>query len=91
MLKIDRRFVRDIGEGGAPSPIARTVIGLAHGLGLEVVAEGVENAAQLQYLTEHHCDIVQGYLVGRPLTLAAAAEYLATAEASRAIVSADPG
>lgn len=90
-LKIDRRFVRDIGEGGAPSPIARTVIGLAHGLGLEVVAEGVENAAQLQYLTEHHCDIVQGYLVGRPLTLAAAAEYLATAEASRAIVSADPG
>ncbi|MBX9594651.1 MAG: EAL domain-containing protein, partial [Roseomonas sp.] len=48
-LKIDRRFVRDIGEGGAPSPIARTIIGLAHGLGLEVVAEGVENAAQLQY------------------------------------------
>lgn len=82
-LKIDRRFVRDIGEEGAPSPIARTVIGLAHGLGLEVVAEGVESEAQRRYLTEHHCDIMQGYLVGRPLTLAAAARYLGTVRGGR--------
>ena len=79
-LKIDRRFVRDIGVDGAPSPIARTVIGLAHGLGLEVVAEGVETQAQLQYLTEHHCDIIQGYLMGRPLTLDAAATHLRAAQ-----------
>jgi diguanylate cyclase (GGDEF)-like protein len=87
-LKIDRRFVRDIGEFGAPSPIARTVIGLAHGLGLEVVAEGVENEAQRRYLTEHNCDIMQGYLVGRPLTLAAAARYLGTVRGGRVVQAA---
>ncbi len=82
-LKVDRRFVRDIGERGAPSPIARKVIGLAHGLGLEVVTEGVENEAQRRYLTEHRCDIMQGYLVGRPLTLPAAARYLGTMRGGR--------
>jgi len=76
-LKIDRRFVRDIGAGGAPSPIARTVIGLAHGLGMETVAEGVETEAQRAYLAEHGCDIMQGYLIARPLTPEAAAAYLA--------------
>lgn len=76
-LKIDRRFVRDIGAGRVPNPIARTVIGLAHGLGMETVAEGVETEAQRDYLAQHGCDFMQGYLVARPLTLDEAAAYLA--------------
>ena len=80
-LKIDRRFVRDIEESGSPSPIARTVIGLAHGLGLEAVAEGVETEAQLAYLDEHGCDLVQGYLIGQPLGFEQAVAYLRRAGA----------
>lgn len=82
-LKIDRRFVRDITARGAPSPVARTIIGLAHGLGLEVVAEGVESEAQMQYLRDHRCDVIQGYLVARPLSLDAAARYLRDAQGAR--------
>jgi diguanylate cyclase (GGDEF)-like protein len=76
-LKIDRRFVRDIGTGGVPNPIARTVIGLAHGLGMQTVAEGVETEAQRAYLAEHGCDIMQGYLIAKPLTPEEAEAYLA--------------
>jgi len=75
-LKIDRRFVCDIGTGGEPSPIARTIIGLAQGLGMQTVAEGVETEAQRAYLAEHGCDIMQGYLVARPLTPEGAEAYL---------------
>ena len=75
-LKIDRRFVQGIGTGAAPSPIARTVIGLAHGLGMEAVAEGVETEAQLDYLKGVGCDLAQGYLAGRPLSLEEADAYL---------------
>lgn len=75
-LKIDRSFVRDIGMGGVPNPIARTVIGLAHGLGLQTVAEGVETEAQRDYLAEHGCDLAQGYLIAKPLTLDEAEAYL---------------
>jgi EAL domain-containing protein (putative c-di-GMP-specific phosphodiesterase class I) len=75
-LKIDRRFVRDIGTGGVPNPIARTVIGLAHGLGMQTVAEGVETEAQRDYLAEHGCDIMQGYLIAKPLTPEGAEAYL---------------
>lgn len=80
-LKIDRRFVRDIVESGSPSPIARTVIGLAHGLGLEAVAEGVETEAQMAYLDELGCDLVQGYLIGQPLGFEQAVAYLRHAQA----------
>lgn len=80
-LKIDRRFVRDIVASGSPSPIARTVIGLAHGLGLEAVAEGVETEAQMAYLDELGCDLVQGYLTGQPLGFEQAVAYLRLAQA----------
>jgi len=75
-LKIDSRFVRDLGMGGTPSPIARTVIGLAHGLGLEAVAEGVETEAQFRYLADLGCDVIQGYLIGKPLSYEGAEAYL---------------
>ncbi len=80
-LKIDRRFVQGIERGTAPSPIVRTVIGLAHGLGMEVVAEGVENEAQLSYLSSLGCNLAQGYLISRPMTPEAALTYLSDAQA----------
>nr|WP_314075755.1 EAL domain-containing protein [uncultured Roseococcus sp.] len=76
-LKIDRHFVRDIATGSVPNPIARTVIGLAHGLGMQTVAEGVETEAQRDYLAAHGCDLIQGYLISRPLTPDEAGDYLA--------------
>ena len=64
-LKIDRSFVGDL-DSGDPTLVA-TQIALAHGLGLGVVAEGVETEAQLEYLRNAGCGQVQGYLIARPL------------------------
>lgn len=64
-LKIDRRFVSDL-DTGDPTLVA-SQIGLAHGLGMGVVAEGVETPGQLAYLREAGCAQVQGYLIARPL------------------------
>ncbi|WP_413438902.1 putative bifunctional diguanylate cyclase/phosphodiesterase [Sulfuriferula sp. GW1] len=66
-LKIDRSFVTDIVENVQSSAIVSAIIGLAHGLGLEVVAEGVETAAQRIKLEQLGCDLVQGYLISRAL------------------------
>jgi diguanylate cyclase (GGDEF)-like protein len=66
-LKIDRSFVRDIDANEGNATIARSVINLAHGLGLQVVAEGVETEAELRKLLSLGCDLAQGYLIGRPM------------------------
>ena len=60
-LKIDKAFVRNIGKSRDDARLVAGVIALAHGLELEVVAEGVETEEQLDFLTEHGCDLVQGY------------------------------
>ncbi|OON60740.1 hypothetical protein B0920_17425 [Massilia sp. KIM] len=68
-LKIDRSFVRPLPDGG--QMLASAVIGLAHDFGLTVVAEGVEERAQLDWLQRAGCDYAQGYLLGRPVPLSA--------------------
>jgi diguanylate cyclase (GGDEF)-like protein len=66
-LKIDQSFVRDIGGAAHDSAIAAAVIAMAHGLGLRVVAEGVEREEQLAFLRRQRCDHYQGFLFSRPL------------------------
>jgi EAL domain-containing protein (putative c-di-GMP-specific phosphodiesterase class I) len=65
-IKIDQSFVSNLDRSPQSAAIIRAVIGLGRGLDLPVIAEGVETAAQLAFLTEEACDEVQGYLVGRP-------------------------
>src|SRR5690606_22267514 len=69
IIKIDRSFVCDISpeEGGA---IVRTIIKLAHNLGMTVIAEGVETPLQADFLRSHQCDAIQGYFVSKPLSAA---------------------
>lgn len=66
-LKIDRSFVSDLGTDSGDAAICSAVIAMAHRLGLEVVAEGVENATQLNFLRDEGCDTAQGYLLGKPM------------------------
>jgi EAL domain-containing protein (putative c-di-GMP-specific phosphodiesterase class I) len=69
-LKIDQSFVRDIVTDPGDAVIVKTIIGMAHNLGLEVIAEGVETEAQRQLLLDYDCRMFQGYLFSRPLPLA---------------------
>jgi diguanylate cyclase (GGDEF)-like protein len=66
-LKVDRSFIRDIPADSGDTKITRAIIAMAHSLRLKVVAEGVETAAQLQFLRSQCCDAVQGYFLYRPL------------------------
>ena len=75
-LKVDRSFIRDIPGDSGDRKITRAIIALAHSLRLKVVAEGVETAAQLNFLRVQRCDSVQGYLLHRPLPENEVAEVL---------------
>ncbi|WMN17761.1 EAL domain-containing protein [Pseudomonas piscis] len=66
-VKIDQAFIRGLAEGGEDAAITRAIIAMAHGLSLKVVAEGVEDQAQLTFLRTEQCDEVQGYLISRPV------------------------
>lgn len=68
VLKIDRTFVDGLPSGEQDAQIARAIIAMAHSLNLAVIAEGVETHEQLEFLREHGCDEVQGYLFGRPMS-----------------------
>jgi diguanylate cyclase (GGDEF)-like protein len=74
-LKIDRSFLLEM-TSGTITPLVETVIRLAHGLGLRVVAEGVENERQLGALRRAGCDLLQGYLFGQSLPPARVADFL---------------
>jgi len=66
-LKIDRSFVSSALESRASARLVETIIAMAHGLRLEVIAEGVETFEQLEFLRQLDCDLVQGYLFSRPV------------------------
>ncbi len=70
-IKIDRGFVKDIQNDQNDALIAYATIALAHTLGLEVIAEGVETEGQCAFLNHELCDEGQGYLFSRPIPLAA--------------------
>lgn len=67
-LKIDRMFIHDICQGNSDRAIVSAVITLAHSMGLVVVAEGVEERYQLDFLKAEGCDIIQGYFFGQPVS-----------------------
>ncbi len=75
-LKIDRRFIASLPASPDDAAIVRAVIGLAHALSVEVVAEGVETASQRAFLIAAGCRFAQGYYFGKPMTAAAATALL---------------
>jgi diguanylate cyclase (GGDEF)-like protein/PAS domain S-box-containing protein len=66
-LKIDRSFIRDVAVNPDDAAITTAIINMSKSLNLKVIAEGVENEAQLSFLREHQCDEFQGYYFSRPL------------------------
>jgi EAL domain-containing protein (putative c-di-GMP-specific phosphodiesterase class I) len=69
-VKLDRAFVSHVTSSPSAATIVRATTDLAHGLGLSVVAEGVETEEQLRHLQVIGCDIAQGYHLGRPAPVA---------------------
>ncbi len=67
-IKIDGSFIKAVNTNDQAATIVRAVLGLGRGLGLPVLAEGVETSAELDFLRGELCDEVQGYLLGRPAT-----------------------
>lgn len=67
-LKIDRSFVKELNQSKGDQAVVNAIVSMAHDLGIDTIAEGVENKEQLQYLYEQGCDAIQGFYFARPLT-----------------------
>ncbi len=67
VLKIDRSFIRDITQDEHDDAVTTAMVALAHKLGIEVIAEGVETREQLNFLKEQDCDHIQGFYISRPM------------------------
>ncbi|HJV73376.1 MAG TPA: EAL domain-containing protein [Noviherbaspirillum sp.] len=87
-LKIDRAFIKDLPESVKDAAICNVVLSLASNLQLSTVAEGVENEEQLQFLADQGCDLIQGYLTGRPLLPQHAIELLKAGEPLNVVAAA---
>ena len=85
-LKIDQLFVTRLDRDSGDAAIVSAALTLARGLGLRVVAEGVETEATLAFLREEGCDEVQGYLLGKPMDADAFHKYLAERAAAGEVV-----
>jgi diguanylate cyclase (GGDEF)-like protein/PAS domain S-box-containing protein len=79
-IKIDRAFIINLGRNPQSAAIVRAVIDLGHGLGMSIIAEGVETVDQLAFLAKEGCDGVQGYLLGKPLPIGKYAGLVGRAE-----------
>jgi diguanylate cyclase (GGDEF)-like protein/PAS domain S-box-containing protein len=86
-LKVDRSFVQGLGVASRDRVIASSIIQLAHALGLQVTAEGVETSLQREFLVQQQCDELQGYLFGVPLPPPACDVWLRTAVARPSLVA----
>src|SRR5580704_12578247 len=75
-IKIDRSFVHNITDNAEHAAIVRSLIAMAHNLGLEVIAEGVETQAQAEFLLAEHCEEAQGFLYAKPLPAGEFEDYL---------------
>jgi len=67
-LRIDRIFIKDICKDENDKQIVKALIGMAHSMGMTVVAEGVEEQNQFDLLAQYSCDEIQGYLFSKPIT-----------------------
>lgn len=76
-LKIDKSFVQDVMKQPEDAALVKAIITMAHSLGLQVIAEGVEEAEQLNFLENNDCDYAQGYFFSRPIPVGAFGEWLA--------------
>ncbi len=74
-LKVDGSFIRDLPNSRRDAAIVQAIVTLAHGLGLRVIAEGVEKSEQMQFLQTIDCDVMQGYFLSKPLTAEAATQF----------------
>ena len=89
-VKIDRSFVSGLPESPEASALITAVIGMAAGLGKRTVAEGVETVEQIRSLRRHHCDAVQGYLLGRPTPIEHAATMIGQQARARQVLGTAP-
>lgn len=89
-IKIDRSFVSDIPQDADKSELVKAILSMAAALRLQVIAEGVETQAQVDYLSAHGCRFVQGYLFGAPMPGAALDAVLRTASPRPAASSSAP-
>jgi EAL domain-containing protein (putative c-di-GMP-specific phosphodiesterase class I) len=89
-VKIDRSFVRNIETDPRNAAVARAIIALSHGLGMEVVAEGVESDEELGLLVREGCDSAQGYVFSRPVTSAEFAAFVAASVGGAARAATPP-
>ena len=77
-LKIDRSFLTNVPERVEDNSIVKAIISMAHSLGLNLIAEGVESAEQLEFLRQHNCNVIQGFYYSEPLSKTDFTEFLAS-------------
>ena len=86
-LKIDRTFIRDLATDSDDAMIVQAIIGMARNLRLDVIAEGVETANQLEFLRANGCFAFQGYLFSPPIALAAFEAFVRDSAVSAVLVN----
>lgn len=88
VIKIDRGFMNEVPDNTQASTIAATIIDMAHALGKQAIAEGIETSRQLEFLRERGCDAVQGFVLSHPLDVQDAGELLAGRRGSELLLRA---